>query len=686
LTSWYTSSQTTHPPAYPEFQKQWDVIFSQKNLDTLLSSFKSEQDIARLLALQESESGAWLHALPSPHIGTLIDSTSFKIAIALRLGCKLCQPHQCICGGIADIYGYHALSCARSKGRIPRHTSLNDIKRSLTSCGIPSLLEPPGISRADGKRPDSFTLIPWSRGKSLIWDSTCVDTLAPFHLPNTSRHAASAAELAVKKKVNKYVHLLDNYIFVPFAVETFGPWSHDAKVLVSQIGQILISITGDRRCTTYLRQRLSIAIQRGNAMSVLGTLPESSPLDELFLLADKNSIKHTIMRVLLFKTIAPGIPLPPQPVLILWKTWLDAVNYYAEYYGKIMEAIYALDSTDSSAVAVGTEFGAVKASIGIYTAICLQPFIPSPPLHDILADLCTSTTGERDSCRIRTSTCRLAVQSSEVQVQCRKRVYLPLNGGSIKMNANVAPVRSGGIRRADIVALDKTNSKGFILDPTVRFEMSQTQPSEVNKEKQQIYEPTIPYFREKYQMEGTWEVHGLMIGARGTIPRSTVNTIKTFGIHDIIPKIITSTIKGTDLDLSTALAYQQPATSFKTETPDASRSRFIDIRCTLLLMMKVLVVMLMVVVVFDDDDDDDDYGDAMMMMMIVIEPNLSQQSTVRSNSEQLSDISEKERKEESSEVPLLADYSDEMKETNSEQLLVSRLFVTVFTCTVEGLV
>ncbi|KAJ4431305.1 hypothetical protein ANN_19902 [Periplaneta americana] len=66
-------------------------------------------------------------------------------------------------------------------------------------------------------------------------------------------------------------------------------------------------------------------------------------------------------------------------------------------------------------MARGTEFGVVKASIGIYTVICLQPFIPSPPLHDILAALCTSTTGERDSCRIRTSTCRFAVQSSEVQ-------------------------------------------------------------------------------------------------------------------------------------------------------------------------------------------------------------------------------------------------------------------------------
>ncbi|KAJ4450958.1 hypothetical protein ANN_02393 [Periplaneta americana] len=67
--------------------------------------------------------------------------------------------------------------------------------------------------------------------------------------------------------------------------------------------------------------------------------------------ADKNSIKHTTMRVLLFQTIAPGIPLAPQPVLTRWETWLDAVNYYADYYGKIMEVTDALDSTDSSTVA-----------------------------------------------------------------------------------------------------------------------------------------------------------------------------------------------------------------------------------------------------------------------------------------------------------------------------------------------
>ncbi|KAJ4440309.1 hypothetical protein ANN_08448 [Periplaneta americana] len=65
--------------------------------------------------------------------------------------------------------------------------------------------------------------------------------------------------------------------------------------------------------------------------------------------ADKNSIKHSTMSVLLFQTIAPGISLPPQPVLTRWKTWLDAANYYyAKYYGKIMELLEDILFIDSN--------------------------------------------------------------------------------------------------------------------------------------------------------------------------------------------------------------------------------------------------------------------------------------------------------------------------------------------------
>ena len=37
-------------------------------------------------------------------------------------------------------------------------------------------------------------------------------------------------------------------------------------------------------------------------------------------------------RILKFKEMHPDIPLPPEPVLTRWGTWLAAVEYYCEYY------------------------------------------------------------------------------------------------------------------------------------------------------------------------------------------------------------------------------------------------------------------------------------------------------------------------------------------------------------------
>ena len=78
--------------------------------------------------------------------------------------------------------GTHGLSCRKSGGHILRHQAANEtLRRALVSGGVPSILEPVGVCRADAKRPDGMTLIPWKGGRSLLWDFTSCDTLAQSH-------------------------------------------------------------------------------------------------------------------------------------------------------------------------------------------------------------------------------------------------------------------------------------------------------------------------------------------------------------------------------------------------------------------------------------------------------------------------------------------------------------------------
>ena len=48
---------------------------------------------------------------------------------------------------------------------------------------VPSRLEPTGLLRSDGKRPDGMSIIPWSSGRLLVWDATCCDTFAASNIP-----------------------------------------------------------------------------------------------------------------------------------------------------------------------------------------------------------------------------------------------------------------------------------------------------------------------------------------------------------------------------------------------------------------------------------------------------------------------------------------------------------------------
>jgi len=60
-------------------------------------------------------------------------------------------------------------------------------------------------------------------------------------------------------------------IFFPVAIETAGAWNHLAIELVQEIGRRTTAVTEEPRESTFLFQRLSIALQRGNAVAFRGT-------------------------------------------------------------------------------------------------------------------------------------------------------------------------------------------------------------------------------------------------------------------------------------------------------------------------------------------------------------------------------------------------------------------------------
>ncbi|KAF2892101.1 hypothetical protein ILUMI_14072, partial [Ignelater luminosus] len=214
-------------------------------------------------------------------INRLSNNNPFKIAIGLRLGLNLNRTHTCLCEEIVLPNSHHGLSCKRGYGKTSRHQRINEvILRTLNTAGYPSTLEPPRLSRTDNKCPDGMTRFSWSGGKPLVWDFTCINTLALCYTQQLISKPGSIAELAAK-----YVDIEEQgYSYVPIAVETMGPWSLSVIKLIKDIGYKIKILTDDKRSTSYLIQRISLEIQRGNASCVLNTFPPSERLNEIFYL------------------------------------------------------------------------------------------------------------------------------------------------------------------------------------------------------------------------------------------------------------------------------------------------------------------------------------------------------------------------------------------------------------------
>ena len=169
-----------------------------------------------------------------------------------------------------DTFGTHSLSCRFSAGRIPRHSALNDVvRRGLSAAGIPSILEPSGLDRGDGKRQDGITVYPYSRGRCLISDATCVNTFSSSNIILAALAAGSVADAIEVRKIAKYAELGRRFIFPPVAFETSGAMGKSTIQFFKNLSRRLAVRFQDQRESDFLFQRVSLAILMGNALSIL---------------------------------------------------------------------------------------------------------------------------------------------------------------------------------------------------------------------------------------------------------------------------------------------------------------------------------------------------------------------------------------------------------------------------------
>jgi hypothetical protein len=192
--------------------------------------------------------------------------------VAVGFDGPVCAPNVCICGSAVDSTRKHGLSCCKSAGRLSRQGTVNDIlKRAFTPAEVPCRMEPSSLMQDDGKRPDGMSLSPWSNSRSLVCDFTCPDTLAHSHLNSAVCGADVVAREAEIRKRLKYFSLPVIYCFVPIAIESLGAMVEDAADFIHRLGRRITVLSGERKATDFLLQRLSVTIQRSNAMSIMGT-------------------------------------------------------------------------------------------------------------------------------------------------------------------------------------------------------------------------------------------------------------------------------------------------------------------------------------------------------------------------------------------------------------------------------
>ena len=234
--------------------------------------------VAHLLAYSAAHAHHWKTVIPSCAQHTL-SASHYIVSARLNLGLRpyhTLLPHDCASCGTKNamaLDAWHHLSCNGHKRQelTLRHDSVvNALYHHSDHSGAAACKEPQGLSTEDGRRPDLQIILP---GACILTDVVVSHPLCPSYVSLASTRPLAIARRAANYKQLKYKDVAATQLahFIPFAVETTGGLSQDAKKLIDQLSLACkdhLTLPSHHTFANTIHSSVAIAIQRGNALAI----------------------------------------------------------------------------------------------------------------------------------------------------------------------------------------------------------------------------------------------------------------------------------------------------------------------------------------------------------------------------------------------------------------------------------
>lgn len=216
--------------------------------------------------------------VPNPKSPTYLCSQEFGFCAQYRLGVQMndgtlaCN----MCLEVMDAWGDHSMNCQHGRGKVVRHNTVRDIIADRAkAANLSPRTEVEGLIAGNRGRPADILIPSFPVGRDTIIDVTVVNPLQSNAIARAAYEAGVAMDTMKRRKRNQYLPSLNaNQVFKPVAFESFGGWDSEGEALVRKISSVLARNQGKEESEVhrYTVQRISCAIQRGNAISFVDRL------------------------------------------------------------------------------------------------------------------------------------------------------------------------------------------------------------------------------------------------------------------------------------------------------------------------------------------------------------------------------------------------------------------------------